>query len=126
MRRTFLIAVSLLVLAGCHIAGPEHFVVYFQTKSSHLDTQGGELIASIAEKARQRPGTPVVLSGYTAPAGSVADNLMLAAQRTQTVADALIKAGVDPATIRRRSMGGVDFSMDSIESRRVEIALGEK
>ena len=125
MRRTFLIAIPLLLLAGCQILGPERFVVFYGQGSSQLDAQGQQVLATVAERARQRPGTPVVVSGYADPAGTADAAKKLAAQRAQAVADALTRAGVDGQRIRRRAIGGVDYSMDSIESRRVEITLGE-
>ena len=126
MRRRFLLAVPLcLLLAGCHVAGPERFVVYYGAKSSQLDAEGQKVLATVAERARQRPGTPVVVSGYADPGPSPDANRQLAAQRAKAVADALTTAGVDGQRIQRRNMGGVDWSMDSIESRRVEITLGE-
>jgi outer membrane protein OmpA-like peptidoglycan-associated protein len=127
MRRSFiLLALPLIfIMAGCHLLGPERVVVYFEAKSSHLDAQARSLLAAVAERARQRPGATVMVNGYTGPTGSVADNLMLAEQRSQAVADALVAAGVDARQIQRHAIGGVDFSMDSIESRRVEITLGE-
>jgi outer membrane protein OmpA-like peptidoglycan-associated protein len=127
MRRTVLRAVLplVLLLAGCGLfSGPEHFVVYFGAGSNTLDAQGQQVIATVAEKARARPGTPVVVSGFATPEGTVAANLMLADSRAATVASGLIKAGVDAARIQRRAIGGVDFALDSIESRRVEITLG--
>ncbi len=123
MRRIVLFVA--LLLAGCHVAGPEHFVVFYSPLSSVLDAQGVQVIATVAERARQRPGTPVVVSGYADAEIGVADAQKLAAKRSHAVTDALVADGVDPARIARHGVGGVDFSMDSIETRRVEITLGE-
>jgi outer membrane protein OmpA-like peptidoglycan-associated protein len=126
-RMVLLLALPLmLALAGCHVVGPERFVVFYEPQSSDLDAQGQKVIATVAERARQRPGTPVIVSGFADPEGPVADARRLAARRSLAVAKALVAAGVDPTQIERRAMGGVDYSMDSIESRRVEITLGEK
>jgi outer membrane protein OmpA-like peptidoglycan-associated protein len=123
MRRTVFFAA--LLLAGCHAPGPEHFVVFYAPQSSALDPQGVQIVATVAERARQRPGTPVVVRGYADADIGVTDARLLAAKRSRAVADALVADGVDPARVARHGMGGVDFSMDSIETRRVEISLGE-
>jgi outer membrane protein OmpA-like peptidoglycan-associated protein len=123
MRRIVFFAA--LLLAGCHAAGPEHFVVFYSPQSSVLDAQGIQVVATVAERARQRPGTPVIVRGYADAEFGVADSQKLAAKRSHAVTDALVADGVDPARISRHGMGGVDFSMDSIEARRVEITLGE-
>jgi len=115
-----------LLLAGCHVVGPEHFVVFFAPKSSALDSQAKDVLATVATKAKQRPGVSVEVAGFSAPVGgSIADNQKLAAQRAQVVVDTLVADGVDAKQIRHSAIGGVDFSMDSVESRRVEITLGE-
>jgi len=49
---------------------------------------------------------------------------MLAAQRSQAVVDALVAAGADTRQIQHHAIGEVDYSLDSIESRRVEITIG--
>jgi outer membrane protein OmpA-like peptidoglycan-associated protein len=118
---------AMLLLAACHVAGPEHVAVFFPERSSMLDPQARQVIATVADRARQRPGTPVVLIGYAGPdaAATLAGNLALAARRAKAVADLLVADGVDPRVIRRHATGNIDYALDSIESRRVEIALGE-
>ena len=127
MRRSlFVLALPLiLLLAGCHVIGPERFVVFFSPRSSDLDAQAKQVVATVAERARQRPGAAVLVSGFADPIGPADDNLKLAERRAQAVADALAAAGLDAARVQRRAIGGVDYTLDSIESRRVEITFGE-
>jgi len=127
MRRTFLRTVLplALLLAGCGMfSGPEHFVIFFGAGSSTLDAQARQVVATVAAKARERQGTPVVVAGFATPEGTVASNLSLSARRATAVSDALIAAGVEAARIQRHAIGGVDYALDSIESRRVEITFG--
>jgi outer membrane protein OmpA-like peptidoglycan-associated protein len=127
MRRTFLLAA--LLLGGCTLLGrQEHFVVFFPSHTAALDAQARQVIAGVAEKAKLSPGAPVNLAGYTGPKGAptIAGDFRLATQRTIAVADALVALGIDPARIRTHAVGGVDYSLDSIESRRVEITIGDE
>jgi outer membrane protein OmpA-like peptidoglycan-associated protein len=127
MRRSFLLlALPLcLVLAACHVIGPERFVVFFAPWSSDLDASARQVVATVGERARQRPGALVTVNGYASPVGTVDANKLLSEHRAKAVTDALVAAGVPPARIVSRSHGIVDFKLDDIESRRVEITLGE-
>lgn len=122
MRRWSLVVV--LLVAGCALFTQEHYGVFFQPKSAALDDKAKQIIATLAEKAKQRPGAIVTVSGFAAPQGSVPDKMKLSAERARVVADALTADGVPPDRIVRRAEGGVDYSVDSQESRRVEITLG--
>jgi outer membrane protein OmpA-like peptidoglycan-associated protein len=123
MRRSMSLFIVLL-LAGCALFTQEHYAVFFQPQSAELDGQARSVIASLAEKAKQRPGAIVTVSGFADPGGDVPDNFKLSALRARAVSNALIADGVPAARIRRQSEGGVDYAIDSQESRRVEIKLG--
>ncbi len=69
---------------------------------------------------------PVTVSGFAAPDGSVQANKDISRLRAQVVIDTLVKDGVAPSRIQRHSIGAVDFTLDSQESRRVEVVLGGK
>ncbi len=125
MRRSFRFSVILLLLAGCAVFTREHYAVFFPPQSAALDPAAKAVIASLADKAKVRPGAMVVVSGFSDPEGSVPDNLKLSARRARVVADTLVADGVPPYRIERRALDGVDYSIDSLESRRVEITLGE-
>jgi len=125
MRRTFLSIALLVALAGCHVVGPEHFVVFFSPWSSDLDAPAKQVVATVATRARQRPGTPLTVNGYASPVGTVDANKKISERRTQAVVDALVAAGVPADRIVQRAHGVVDYTLDPIESRRVELTLGE-
>jgi outer membrane protein OmpA-like peptidoglycan-associated protein len=116
-----------LGLAGCGMFAKkqERFVVYFGAGSSALDYQAHQVLDSVAHLASERPDAPVLVSGFSDPKGGATANEKLAESRAAAVADALTKAGVPAARVKRRAIGGVDYQLDSIESRRVEITLGE-
>jgi membrane fusion protein (multidrug efflux system) len=123
--------VLLLMLAGCAIApvswrGPHapRYAVYFSPDSAALDDAARQAIAAAAALAKQTPGSPITIGGFADPSGNRASNKELAAQRAQAVADGLMAAGIDGGRLHRVAVGVVDYSLDSIESRRVEITLG--
>jgi outer membrane protein OmpA-like peptidoglycan-associated protein len=127
MRRSLLLLALPLAqaLAGCHAAPPEHFVVFFSPWSAELDAPAKQVVATVADRARQRPGAVVTVSGFAnASVGTVEQNKDIAFKRTQVVLDALTAAGIDNARIRRHAVGGIDGTIDPIEARRVEITLG--
>jgi hypothetical protein len=129
MRRSLLLLLGLpliMALAGCHMIGPERFVVFFSPWSAELDEPAKQVVATVADRARQRPGAIVTVSGFAnAAVGTVQQNKDVAFRRTQVVIDALIAAGIDNSRIRRHAVGGIDYTLDPIEARRVEITLGE-
>ena len=126
MRRFVLLLALPLLLAvsGCYLFQPERFVVFFAPFSSDLDAPAKQVIATVGEKARQRPAAMVTVSGYASTSGTAAANQKLSADRARTVEQALVAAGVPASRITRHALGEVDFTMDPIESRRVEITLG--
>jgi outer membrane protein OmpA-like peptidoglycan-associated protein len=128
MRRSLLFAILPLglLLAACHVVGPEHFVVFFSPWSANLDANGKQVVDRVGAYARQRPGAAVTVNGYASTVGPADANQTLSEQRTKTVVDAIVAAGVSPNRIARQSHGAVDYTLDPIESRRVEITVGER
>lgn len=126
MRRMLLLAV--LALAGCALnqpAGPPpHYVVFFQAWSARLDDPALGAISAAAVWAKEHPRSVVTVSGFADPEGGPQANKDLSRLRAQVVSDALVKDGVPANRIRREALGSVTFTLDLLESRRVEIALG--
>ncbi len=125
MRRAVFGLVLLGLLAACQIGGPERFVVYFTPWKSDLDAPAQQVVARVAELARQQPGATVMIHGYASPVGTASADMKLSAQRAQTVADTLVADGVAPQRIARVAEGRINYALDTIESRRVEITLGD-
>jgi outer membrane protein OmpA-like peptidoglycan-associated protein len=126
MRR--LLVLSVLLLAGCsgfgYPTGAPRYVVFFEPFSAQLDEAAQKVLAEAAAAAKKQSDAPVTVIGYADPEGSAQTNRDLSRTRAGVVADALIKDGVSGPRIRRRAMGSVDYSLDSLESRRVEVVLG--
>ncbi|MCQ4161897.1 OmpA family protein [Roseomonas sp. GC11] len=129
MRRLVLTGFLLLPwLAGCTAsdAAPEpRLVVFFTEDSAALDEAARAVVAAAAQRARALPGTPVAVLGFADPDGGRAYNRALSAARAENVAETLRSEGVAPARIRVLPRGPVPFEMMPLESRRVEIQIGQ-
>jgi outer membrane protein OmpA-like peptidoglycan-associated protein len=107
-------------------APSQKFVVFFQEWSAALDDSAQAVITQAAEWAKSHPGNVAHVNGFADPTGSKQANILLSDLRAQVVVDQLLNDGVDPARIRQRGHGSVQFSLTSQESRRVEINIGRR
>jgi outer membrane protein OmpA-like peptidoglycan-associated protein len=123
MRR--LAAIALLLFAGACATQPtpQKFVVFFTEWSAQLDDAGQGAVAAAAKWAQAHPGAPVSVTGYADPEGSMQANVDVSRTRAQVVFDQLVRDGVPADRITRTARGPVDFTLSSLESRRVEIAV---
>ena len=123
----FRLSVVAFLLGAC--ASPTHpnvrSVVFFEVWSAQLGQDAEGAIAAAATKANQFPFATVLVVGYADPAGSQSANKDLSRARAQVVTDALVKDGVAPGRIQLRGVGSVSYTSDSLESRRVEIIVGQ-
>lgn len=126
MRRLLLSAVlTAATVAAAHAADPaRHVVVFFQSWSAKLDDPALQSLRNAADWAKRHPDQSLVVIGYASTVGSAAANKDLSRLRAQIVADTLAADGVPPDRIRRQSKGAVDYAMDPLEARRVEVSLG--
>ncbi len=132
MRRVFLIGLAALpLLAACTLPAeppppPPVQVVFFTEDSATLDEAAQGVVAQVAGAARAQPRAPVQVLGFADPDGGRAYNQALSASRAENVAAALRAQGVAPERIRVSPRGPVPFEMMALESRRVEIRIGEE
>ncbi|WP_419900000.1 OmpA family protein [Roseomonas sp. USHLN139] len=129
MRRVFLMGLTALpLLAGCAMTPPTALpaaVVFFTEDSAALDPAAQGVVGDVARQAAAQPEAPVTVLGFADPDGGRAYNRALSAARAENVAEALRQAGVAPARIRTTPRGPVPFEMMPLESRRVEIRIGQ-
>jgi outer membrane protein OmpA-like peptidoglycan-associated protein len=115
----------LLWVAAC--AGPppasQKFVVYFEGWSAALDPPAQAGVATAAQWAKEHPGQVVTVAGFADPEGSSQANFGISRTRAQVVVDQLVRDGVARNRIRLTAHGPTDFTLTSLESRRVEIAI---
>ena len=129
-RRLPLLAL-VLGFAGCsllHLGPPgaegQKYVIFFQPFSANLDDAAQGALKAASASALDHPSVPVYVAGFASPIGSTAANAALSKTRAQVVADGLVADGVPATRIKRRALGEVDYTLDPIEARRVEISVG--
>ena len=105
---------------------PALTTVFFPSWSALIDGPAQRAIANVATLVHQQPRLRVVLTGYASTIGSQEANSLLARLRAQVVLDELVQEGVPADRIAVSAVGATTFTLDPVESRRVEIALGEK
>ena len=118
--------IALAALAGCS-SGPDKqtFSVFFNPYSSSVDQQAQDSIQSAAAFAQAHPASPILLTGYSAPADPKLDVDGLSAQRAVVVTQALVSDGINPDRVSMHAAGVTDpKEMPSVAVRRVDIRVG--
>lgn len=124
MRR--LSAVVLLSLLGaCQSAPPQRTVVFFTANSIALDAEAEAAVRQAASQAQATPRATVNVLGFASPAGDSEANQALSRARAENVAATLASAGVPRERIGIRPRGSVPYEDSAVESRRVEIVVGQ-
>lgn len=124
IRRLVLVGLVVAVGACARSSGPpQRFPVFFQDWSAALDDPATKTVATAAQWAKDHPSSPVQVNGYADPEGSQEANKAISRTRAQVVADQLVRNGVARDRIRVTAKGPTDFTLSSVESRRVEIEI---
>jgi outer membrane protein OmpA-like peptidoglycan-associated protein len=131
MRRRFAVVPLFAVaasLAGCALfaeRSSNRYVVFYQPLSAKLDPSAKGVVDGAAGFALRHPTQPVVVVGFADPDGSPAANIAISHARAQVVTDELTTFGVPASRITSLAHGQIGFSSNSVESRRVEIDVGQ-
>lgn len=119
-------ALLLLSCASCSYGGIQDdradYVIYYTGQSTTLDQEAATTVARAAQTASRLSSAGVIVAGYADDPGAPEANQIQSRIRAQTVADALLRAGVARDRIKlkpRRALGGEP----GLESRRVDIRL---
>ena len=125
MRHLFAVGL-LLSLGACALFAPsgQRYTVFFQESSAQMTDSSRAVLVAAADRAKKHPNMPVVIAGYADPYGSQQANADITRLRGQVVYDGLVANGVPATRIERRETGAVKFQLDPLESRRVEIIVG--
>ena len=121
------ILLGLLALAACSSSGPpDHtFAVFFTEDSTVLDSPAQDIVGRAAEASKQFPGLTVNVAGYADRNGTPAATASLSKARADAVFAQLVADGVPPGRIKRTSSAAPADSSPGVESRRVEIDIGD-
>ena len=101
----------------------QKFVVFFQLWSAAIDDSAQTVISQAADWVKAHPGNVAHVNGFADTTGSKQANILLSELRAQVVVDQLVTDGVEPAKVKQRGHGSVQFALSSQESRRVEISI---
>ena len=137
------VAASALLLAACGdptqavvaAASPQtaqparNFMVFFPNDRATVNADGQAVIHEAAAAARANPAARVTVAGHTDTSGQGAYNKGLSERRAAAVREALLRDGVNPATIAIDGRGEdalLVSSKDGVrepKNRRVEIIV---
>lgn len=84
---------------------PVSFILYFLENRDELTPESKPTLTRIIAEIARFPAPEIVVIGHTDRVGTVARNDALSLQRAGRMRDELVKAGVDPATIRVEGRG---------------------
>jgi outer membrane protein OmpA-like peptidoglycan-associated protein len=114
-----------LFAAACAAPPPaRNFVVFFEPQSSAPDTDSALILTRAAEAARAYPTEIVRVIGFADPEGASEENRRLSQARAEAVSAHLAQRGVAAARIMRSARGATEPALAMVESRRVEIRIG--
>ncbi len=103
--------------------------VYFDSNKYNLNTSSEETIKKLANILNEYPDTDIVVTGHTDNVGKEENNLLLSKNRAQSVANCLIKQGIDAERFKVRYEGEFkprttnDTKEGRSKNRRVEITI---
>lgn len=97
--------------------------IYFEVDSDALPADASEVLNRVADAARGKPGTTVLISGFHDASGNPEHNADLAKRRAQAVRHALEANGVTPSQLVLAKPQETTGGTDPREARRVELRL---
>ncbi|MEY2959598.1 MAG: hypothetical protein RLZZ01_2166, partial [Actinomycetota bacterium] len=102
--------------------------ITFATGSVRIDAGSRDVLEAVVRSLLRVDGVRVTVEGHTDSDGVAEDNRTLSLRRAESVRDALVELGLDPATVEARGFGSerpilVDGIEDKQASRRVEFRV---
>jgi outer membrane protein OmpA-like peptidoglycan-associated protein len=98
--------------------------IYFGTSSIKLGKSADKLILKLKGLLDEYPDVNIIVQGHASDDGSEAFNMKISQKRADTVAAALIAAGIDASRVSTEAYGESKPMSDRKSSRRVEFDRG--
>ena len=98
--------------------------IYFGSSSVNLGKSGEELITNLKSLLDEYPDVNIVVQGHASDDGSESYNMKISQKRADTVAAALVAAGIDESRVTTEAFGETKPLSDRKSSRRVEFDRG--
>jgi outer membrane protein OmpA-like peptidoglycan-associated protein len=108
---------------------PEHFLLYFQTKSTQLTVESEAILPQIIQSIKNRNSEDITVVGHSDTAGDRSYNLHLSKERALAVSQILIRNGVKAEQITSTSHGEENpliktaDNVQEAKNRRVEVVV---
>jgi len=90
---------------------PASGIIYFDLDRANLNAEGTANLGAIIDEIKGRNLGGITVAGYTDTSGSADYNMQLSERRANTVASALIKAGVPAQLISAEGYGQTDLAV---------------
>jgi outer membrane protein OmpA-like peptidoglycan-associated protein len=120
-------------LAGPALAAlpkpPIGFILYFRNDTTELTPESREQLGKMQRLIRERGAVDISVVGHTDTMGTRKYNYPLSLRRARTVADLLIRGGVDPSVLEITSHGednplvSTGDGVHEPRNRRVEVTV---
>lgn len=107
----------------------KQFIVFFGWNKSNLTQQAQATVAQAAATAKQVGSASILVVGHTDTSGGARYNQRLSERRANTVANELVRNGINPDSIRAEGKGETELmiqtgdGMREPQNRRVEVNL---
>jgi outer membrane protein OmpA-like peptidoglycan-associated protein len=110
----------LLALGACSSTPPKPYLVFFLSDDGALTPEAQKIVTEIAAQAVAARPSRILVEGYAD--GATAQETVLAQARADSVAQALVKAGVDGALIQRHA-GAPEGGQQGVAARKVQVTV---
>jgi outer membrane protein OmpA-like peptidoglycan-associated protein len=120
MPRKFIVPAALVVLLAACASEPKPYIVFFATDAQNLTPEGRKLVHQIAAQAAAEHPARIEIEGQAD--GATSDQTVLAQARADTVAHALVEAGIDAKSIDSHAGAPAEGQTD-VAARKVTVTL---
>lgn len=94
---------------------PREHQIYFGLNKASLTPESQKIIAELVDEARAQPTARIMITGKADRTGTDTYNMQLSERRAQTVARALVSAGISADRIQHRAVGEGELAVPTAD-----------